>query len=101
MQSTTVLSGKVFDGLVRKMGGELEGIPSPKIEITDKNGKPYGKYRVMGDMDGNFTLEIPSIIKRGKYITASNSIDKVTVPLIQNKNSYNIDMGIKSPKNPR
>jgi len=95
MATTTVLTGKVFDGLVRKMGGELEGIPSPKIEITDRNGKLYQKYRVMGDIDGNFTLEIPSIIKRGKYITASNSMDRVTVPLVVNKNNYNIDMGIQ------
>ena len=97
--ATTTLTGKVFDGLVRKMGGGYEGIPSPKIEITDKNGNlTRGKYRVMGDIDGNFTLEIPSIIKRGKYITASNSLDRVTVPLTQNKNNYNIDMGIKTQK---
>lgn len=91
MAQTIVITGRVIDNVTR------DSVPSPKVQITDKDGNlTRGKHQVMGDSDGNFKIEIPSIIKRGKYLTASYGGEKNTIPLVHNKNDYRIDIGMKS-----
>jgi len=111
--ATIKLKGKVFDGMVRKMGGGYEGLPSPKVYISDSKGNvTKSKIRVLGDVDGNFVLSIPAmkiqlpsvgipmppaIVPKvdGKYITAEIvGFPKKTLPLGKT-NTYDFNLGIK------
>ena len=92
-----IISGKVFDGLSnRVVGGDYEGVPSPKVQITDAQGNlTSGKWQVIGDINGNFTMVIPTIAQRGNYLTVSNGLDKRTIPMLSGKSFYKIDVGLK------
>lgn len=102
------ITGQVFDGLKRTMGGGYEPIPSAKVFISNADGQiTPRKIGTVSNMTGQFSLDVgvktvptpmgpvPMPDVDGKYITASFGGLIKTLPLTATT-KYDFDLGIKS-----
>lgn len=87
--SNTNITGRVYDS----NDGD-KGVPGARVMITDKDGNlTNGGHQLIATSAGKFDIEIPTLEIRGKYITASNSVSKRTIPLIYpSDQNYEIDI---------
>lgn len=101
------LTGKVFDGLKRTMGGGYEPIPSAKVFISNEEGQiTPRRIGTTSNSSGEYSLPItlrsiptpmgtvPVPDVDGKFITADFGGMKRTLPLTS-ANVYNFDLGTK------
>jgi hypothetical protein len=105
---TLTLKGQVYDPFKRKTGGGYFGIPSAKVFVSDEDGKlTAGKFGAIADINGNFTLNLPMVDPLGtgawipnidgKYLTATDGIDSMTVEITPQKGTtYNFGLKPKA-----